>query len=153
MTGRRASPGPESLERFVAAQAGEFEIALAELGAGRKRGHWMWFVFPQLRGLGRSDLAWIYGVASLAEARAYLDHPVLGPRLGRAVVAATLAPAQSLRALFGCPDDLKYRSCLTLFDRAAAPGDDIFSRSLARWGLTSDPVTLDRLGTDQGSRG
>lgn len=109
---------PFDLERFVSAQAGVFETALAELRAGRKRSHWMWFVFPQLRGLGRSAAAHRYGVGSLGEARAYLAHPLLGPRLAQATEAA-LDGAGSVLELFGSPDDLKFCSSLTLFARAS----------------------------------
>ena len=110
---------PFDLERFVAAQAGVFGAALAELRTGRKRSHWMWFVFPQLRGLGRSHTAHVYGLGSLEEARAYLAHPLLGPRLDEATEAALASRAGSLRALFGSPDDLKFCSSMTLFALAA----------------------------------
>ena len=140
----------DSLARFVAAQEGVFDAAVGELANGRKRGHWMWFVFPQLRGLGRSDLSWIYGLASLDEARAYLAHPMLGTRLRQAVLAATGAPATSVTQLFGGPDALKFRSCLTLFDRAAAPEDLVFVRAMDRWNLAPDPLTLERLRGDDG---
>ncbi|HMO43886.1 MAG TPA: DUF1810 domain-containing protein, partial [Phenylobacterium sp.] len=103
------------LERFVAAQAGVIETALAELRGGRKRSHWMWFVFPQLKGLGQSSMAWLYGLDGLAEARAYLAHPVLGPRLEAATALVRDSPAVSLNALFGAPDDLKFCSSMTLF--------------------------------------
>src|SRR5205085_12278134 len=103
------------LERFVSAQEGVIEIAQAELRAGAKRSHWMWFVFPQLRGLGRSPTAQFYGLSGLAEARAYLTHPLLGPRLSASVQAVMDSPAVSLAALFGAPDDLKFVSSMTLF--------------------------------------
>ena len=106
-----------SLERFVEAQAGGvYEAALAEITAGAKRGHWMWFVFPQLAGLGSSPTAQHYAIADLGEARAYLAHPVLGPRL----LAATRAVLTNDRQFFPYPDDLKLRSSMTLFARAAA---------------------------------
>lgn len=108
----------DPLERFVAAQASVYATALAELRSGRKRTHWMWFVFPQLAGLGRSETARFYAIGSLEEARAYLAHPVLGPRLLECTAAAVSAgvPAD---VLFGHPDDLKFRSSMTLFERAA----------------------------------
>lgn len=105
----------------------------------------MWFVFPQIAGLGSSPMAQRYAVASLDEARAYLAHPVLGPRLREGVEAALAAPG-SARAVFGSPDDMKFRSCLTLFARAA-PEDALFPKALARfYGGEEDPMTLERLG-------
>ena len=101
---------PSNLERFVAAQAPIFPAALAELRAGRKRSHWMWFVFPQLRGLGRSSMAELYGIVSLAEARAYVAHPILGPRLTLCAEAVLAIEGKSLHAIFGSPDDLKFCS-------------------------------------------
>lgn len=106
---------PFDLERFVAAQATTYEAACRELAARRKQTHWMWFILPQMRGLGLSPMATRYGIASLDEARAYLAHPVLGPRL-RHVVALLLAqPPCSARDLLGTPDDIKLRSSMTLF--------------------------------------
>jgi len=109
---------PFHLERFVAAQAPVFAAALAELRGGRKRSHWMWFVFPQLRGLGRSSMAEFYGIVSLAEARAYVAHPVLGPRLTLCAEAVLAIEGRSLREIFGSPDDVKFCSSMTLFSRA-----------------------------------
>lgn len=137
---------PHDLERFTAAQAGVIEQALAELRAGRKRSHWMWFVFPQLRGLGSSAMADRYGVASLQEARAYLAHPELGARLRECVAAMLQVPDRSAHDILGSPDDLKFRSCLTLFQRAA-PQDALFGEALARfYGGAPDPRTLALLG-------
>jgi uncharacterized protein (DUF1810 family) len=112
-----------NLQRFVDAQRDTFESALAEIRAGSKRSHWMWFIFPQLRGLGHSPTAQYYGIASLDEARAYLEHPLLGARL-RECVAALLpwAGKRDPGEIFGSVDALKLGSSLTLFDRAA-PGD------------------------------
>lgn len=121
-----------SLDRFIAAQADCHDTALAELRAGRKRTHWMWFVLPQLRGLGTSERAVRYGIADRAEADAYLAHPVLGPRLLAAVAAATASPASSAVALFGEVDAVKFRSCLTLF-RAVAADVALFDAALARF--------------------
>lgn len=132
------------LDRFVQAQAGVYEKALAELRAGRKRSHWMWFVFPQLRGLGRSPTAHFYGIAGLGEAVAYLGHPLLGARLRQCVEAAALHAPAGPRALFGSPDDLKFRSCLTLFAEAAGPGS-VFHRALSAFYEGPDPLTLERL--------
>jgi uncharacterized protein (DUF1810 family) len=106
------------LERFVDAQVGIYEQALAELRAGRKRSHWMWFVFPQLRGLGRSSTSLRYGIESLEEAAGYLAHPVLGPRLLECTAAVLAVEGRSLHEIFGTPDDLKFCSSMTLFHRA-----------------------------------
>jgi uncharacterized protein (DUF1810 family) len=121
------------LERFVAAQAPAYAGALAELRAGRKRSHWMWFVFPQLRGLGSSPTAQHFGIESLAEARAYLSHAVLGPRLTEAVDVVAASDAPSLRTLFGTPDDVKFISSATLFALAGGSEHSVFRTALARW--------------------
>jgi uncharacterized protein (DUF1810 family) len=115
---------PFNLERFVSAQAPVFEAVLSELAGGRKRSHWMWFVFPQLRGLGTSGMAQLYGIASIGEARAYLAHPLLGPRL-RECCALMLQAQGSAYDILGSPDDLKFRSCVTLF-ALAAPQERMF---------------------------
>lgn len=135
------------LERFVTAQAPVFPAVLAELKAGRKRSHWMWFVFPQLRGLGHSSMANFYGIASLHEARAYLAHPVLGPRLD--LCSRTLLGLEngSLHQIFGSPDDMKFQSSTTLFALAAADPASVFYKALDRWcGGTLDAQTLRLLG-------
>ena len=137
---------PFDLARFVSAQAGVFDGAVEELRAGRKRSHWMWFVFPQMKGLGHSSTAQHYGVASLAEATAYLEHPILRPRLEKAVAAVQDSPANSLNALFGSPDDLKFRSSMTLF--AIASPDGAYQAALDRWcGGEPDHQTADLLRT------
>ena len=138
-----APADPHNLFRFVAAQEGVVEGAIAELAAGRKRSHWMWFVFPQLRALGRSGTALFYGIGSLAEARAFLDHPVLGPKLAEATAAATGSQTESAYDLFGSPDDLKFRSSMTLFAKVDPDGPWI--AALARFGLSPDTATLDLL--------
>src|SRR5262252_8904102 len=125
--------GSFDLQRFVAAQEPLFERVLSELRAGRKRTHWMWFIFPQLRGLGRSSMAEYYGISSLAEARAYLAHPILGPRLDLCIRAVLESKAVSLHAIFGSPDDMKFRSCATLFALASTANDNPFQRALDRW--------------------
>lgn len=130
------------LERFVAAQDGTYERALAEIVAGTKRSHWMWFIFPQVAGLGSSPAAQRYAISGLDEARAYLAHPVLGPRL-RESAAALLAHEKSAADIFGFPDELKLRSSMTLFDRAG--GDDVFGRVLAHFYDGPDQRTLDLL--------
>jgi uncharacterized protein (DUF1810 family) len=125
---------PHDLSRFTSAQdaAGTYRSALAELRAGRKVTHWMWFVFPQIAGLGRSSTAVHYAIADLSEARAYLAHPVLGPRLRDAAAAAADAPAASVEALFGPIDAVKLRSSMTLF-ALADPDEPVFGRVLRRW--------------------
>ena len=137
------SADPFNLARFVSAQAGVFDRAVEELRDGRKRSHWMWFIFPQLKALGRSPTAQHYGITSLAEASAYLEHSVLGPRLEAAVAAVQASPAPSLHALFGSPDDLKFRSSMTLF-AVAAPGGP-YQPALTRWCGDPDRTTLDLL--------
>jgi uncharacterized protein (DUF1810 family) len=111
---------PFNLERFVSAQAAVFEQVLAELRGGDKRTHWIWFIFPQMKGLGRSPQANFFGIGSLEEAVAYLRHPVLGLRLGRCTRLVTLVEGRTIRQILGSPDDLKFRSSMTLFARAAA---------------------------------
>ena len=124
---------PFNLERFVTAQVRVFETVLAELRAGRKRTHWMWFVFPQLRGLGRSSTAQFYGISSIDEARAFLAHPLLGPRLDLCTRIVLASESQSVHAIFGSPDDLKFQSCMTLFSRAAGDSDNPFRQALDHW--------------------
>jgi uncharacterized protein (DUF1810 family) len=122
---------PYRLARFVAAQdaSGTYASAVEELRAGRKRSHWMWFVFPQIAGLGRSPTARTYAVSSLAEATAYLAHPVLGPRLAESTRLLTTLPAHSAEAVFGAVDAMKLRSSMTLFERAA-PAEPLFGEVL-----------------------
>lgn len=129
------------LDRFVVAQASTYESALAELRRGRKTGHWMWFVFPQIAGLGRSSTSQRYAIASLAEARAYLDHPILGPRLRACAQAVVGASAGSIEEILGSIDAMKLRSSMTLFHRAA-PDEPLFQAVLDRWfGGAADPAT------------
>jgi len=109
----------DSLERFVSAQAAAFPQVLEELQAGEKRSHWIWFIFPQMKGLGHSSQSEYYGIGSLEEAAAYLRHPVLGPRLRQCTQLVTLVEGRTLREILGSPDDLKFRSSMTLFARAA----------------------------------
>jgi uncharacterized protein (DUF1810 family) len=133
---------PYDLQRFIRAQEGIYETALAELRAGSKQSHWMWFIFPQLRGLGHSATATYYGIASLDEARAYLEHPLLGARLRQCVEA--LLPWSERRTatqILGSIDALKLRSSLTLFDRAEP--EAVFAAGLAAFfGGESDERTL-----------
>lgn len=120
------------LERFVVAQEGVHERALAELRAGRKRTHWMWFVFPQLAGLGVSAMAQRYAIADLTEARAYLAHPVLGPRLEEGARALLGIKGRTAHEIFGSPDDLKLRSSMTLF-AVANPQNEVFRDVIDRY--------------------
>lgn len=132
---------PFDLERFVTAQEGAYEGALRELRTGRKTGHWIWFVFPQLAGLGRSELARFYGIGSIEEARAYLAHAVLGPRLHECVAALLASDGRSAEDVLGPVDALKIRSSMTLFHRAA-PDEAAFPAVLERWyGGVPDPLT------------
>ena len=135
---------PFELTRFLEAQAGVIAAARAELAAGRKQSHWMWFVFPQIAGLGSSAMAQRYAIGSPAEAAAYLDHPVLGSRLRDLTELACEAPG-SAREVFGQPDDLKFRSSMTLFN-ALAPEEQPFRTALARFfGGERDTRTLEIL--------
>jgi uncharacterized protein (DUF1810 family) len=120
------------LERFVQAQAGEYQRALAEIKSGRKRTHWMWYVFPQFAGLGSSHLAMLYAVKSVEEASAYLRHPVLAPRLVECAEAALAVEGRSAREVFGSPDDLKLRSCATLFAHVS-PDGSVFHRIIDKY--------------------
>ena len=136
---------PYNLERFVAAQEGVHASALAELRAGEKRSHWMWFIFPQIAGLGSSPMAQRYAIGSLDEARAYLAHPVLGARLRTSTAAVNRITGRSAHAIFGAPDDLKFRSSMTLFARAA-PEEPAFAEALAKFfGGVPDALTLAKL--------
>ena len=136
---------PYLLERFVAAQLGVYQQALAELRAGAKRSHWMWFVFPQLAGLGTSAMTAKYALASLDEAAAYLQHPLLGPRLRACTQAVLDVDGRTAEQIFGFPDVWKFRSSLTLF-HLAAPGEPLFSAALTRYFLRKcDPATIERL--------
>ncbi|MEL6264458.1 MAG: DUF1810 domain-containing protein [Pseudomonadota bacterium] len=124
-----SGPDERDLERFTAAQAAVWPVPLDELTAGRKLTHWMWFVLPQLRALGRSPRAVFYGLADLDEARRYAAHPVLGPRLETAAGAVLAHPDRTALAILGSPDDLKFRSCCTLFE-VAVPGAAVFAAAL-----------------------
>ena len=133
---------PTNLDTFVTAQAPVIAAVRRELAAGRKRTHWMWFVFPQLAGLGHSAMALQYGLAGVAEARAYLAHPVLGPRLLDLTGLVLAVPDRTALEIFGSPDDLKFRSCMTLF-ALADPAAQPFQRAVNRFFGTPDQRTLD----------
>jgi uncharacterized protein (DUF1810 family) len=128
---------PFDLQRFVDAQDRVYETALAELTAGNKRSHWMWFVFPQVAGLGLSPTAQHYAIRSLDEARDYLAHPILGPRLRECTAAVMAHSDRSAHHVFGSPDDLKFRSSMTLFTEAA-PEDPLFRAALGKY-FDGDP--------------
>jgi len=133
-----------NLERFVEAQAPVYDRALSELKAGRKQSHWMWFVFPQIAGLGHSPMAQHYAIQNLAEARAYLAHPLLGARLRECTQAAQDVEGKTAHEIFGSPDDLKFCSSLTLFDLASPA--DIFRSALDKYfGGDVDPLTVEKL--------
>ena len=135
---------PHNLERFVAAQAGSYDVALAEIRRGAKRSHWMWFISPQIAGLGRSDMARRFAIRSLDEARDYLAHPILGARLRESVAAFQDLTGTTVDAVFGAIDAVKLRSSLTLFKEAG--GGPLFLAALDRWfDGTADPATLELL--------
>jgi uncharacterized protein (DUF1810 family) len=136
---------PFDLKRFVDAQAPVFRTVVDELRGGRKRGHWMWFVFPQLRGLGSSPMAERYGISSLEEARAYLRHDLLGPRLRECTGLVNQVQGRSVAEIFGSPDDLKLCSSMTLFARATDDNADFVALLDRYYGGRQDPVTVTRL--------
>ena len=144
-------PDPFDLQRFVGAQDGAYATALAELRAGAKQSHWIWFIFPQVVGLGSSAMNARFSIGSLEEAVAYLEHPMLGPRLIESVDAVIALEGRSARQVFG-PDDVKFRSSLTLFHRAA-PEERRFSDALAKYfGGELDIRTLEQLAATFGGR-
>ena len=136
---------PFDLKRFADAQAPVFRTVVDELRGGRKRGHWMWFVFPQLRGLGSSPMAERYGISSLEEARAYLRHDLLGPRLRECTGLVNQVQGRSVAEIFGSPDDLKLCSSMTLFARATDDNADFLALLDRYYGGRQDPVTVTRL--------
>jgi uncharacterized protein (DUF1810 family) len=138
---------PYNLNRFVLAQEHTYARALAELTAGRKSTHWMWFIFPQLEGLGSSATARAFAISGLQEARAYLAHPLLGERLRACTQRVNALEGLGIGDIFGYPDDLKFRSCMTLFACAAAgPAQDIFRAALRKYfAAEEDPRTRARL--------
>ena len=145
-SGSGTDAGQFDLDRFVRAQAVSYADALAELQRGRKSSHWMWFVFPQIAGLGLSPMARCYAIASLDEARAYLAHPILGERLRACTDAVNGVSGRTANQVFGAPDDMKFRSSMTLFARAD-PADARFRAALARYcGGREDPRTVEILG-------
>ncbi len=146
--GAQSVDDPYDLRRFVRAQEADCERVLSEIRSGRKRTHWMWYIFPQIDGLGFSSTARYYAIKSIAEAKAYLDHPILGPRLRECAEAAVGVEGRSATEIFGTPDDLKLRSCATLFAFVSPPGS-VFDRLLAKYYRGErDSRTLQLLGIE-----
>ena len=135
-----------NLQRFVEAQRPVFEQALHELQGGQKRTHWMWFIFPQIQGLGRTDMARQFAISGAGEALAYLQHPLLGPRLLQASAAVAALKGRAVGQIFSPPDDLKLRSCMTLFANAADDPSPFNQVLEAFFDGQPDPKTLDALG-------
>ncbi len=145
-----AAADPYNLQRFLDAQEPVIAAVLLELKRGRKYGHWIWFIFPQLKGLGRSSTSEFYGISSMAEAKAYLQHPVLGPRLIQCTELVNALEGGDAGEIFGEIDAMKFRSCMTLFARAA-PQNGIFSAALQKYfDGQSDSLTVAHLGTTDG---
>jgi uncharacterized protein (DUF1810 family) len=126
-----SSNDPFDLERFVRAQTADYERALSELRDGKKRSHWMWYIFPQIEGLGNSPMSHRYSIKGAAEARAYLDHPILGPRLRECAAVVRDIVGRSALDIFGSPDDMKLRSSATLF--ASVVDDGVFEQLLQKY--------------------
>lgn len=134
------------LQKFLDAQDGIYETALQELRTGKKKSHWMWFIFPQLLGLGRSATAQFYGIKDLSEAKAYLAHPILGFRIRETVAVLLQQNHYDAYLIFGSPDDLKLKSCLTLFAIAEEENNNIFRKALEVYFQgTSDSKTVELL--------
>ena len=134
-----------NLQRFLEAQNPMYQRVLSELRAGRKRTHWMWFIFPQIRGLGQSEISQRFAIGSLYEAEAYFEHPILGPRLKECTQIVNAIEDRSIEEIFGYPDHLKFRSSMTLFAQAA-PGEKIFNEAVDKYFAGEpDDFTLSRL--------
>jgi uncharacterized protein (DUF1810 family) len=149
MTTQHGKGDPYNLQRFLEAQESTYEQARSELSAGQKRSHWMWFIFPHIRGLGSSSMAQRFAIADLKEARAYLDHPVLGSRLRECTDLVNAVPQRTASEIFGYPDDLKFHSSVTLFGEISVGislENNVFSQVIAKYfGGKLDAATLDRL--------
>lgn len=143
---------PHNLQRFVDAQDPVYEQVCAELRNGQKEGHWMWFIFPQLQGLGHSQMAARFGIASRQEAGAYLKHPILGPRLRDCTRLVNLVEGRSINHILGYPDDLKFRSSMSLFANVTSE-NQLFKDALQKYfGGEPDPVTVQRLQSSRTSQ-
>jgi uncharacterized protein (DUF1810 family) len=140
--GEAVMADPYHLQRFVDAQEPVYETVRAELRAGRKRTHWMWFIFPQFRDLGNSEMARRYAIGSREEAVAYLAHPVLAPRLRECTRFVIAARGQPIRQILGSPDDMKFRSSMTLFARCTQDNRDFTEALAAFYGGAEDPRTV-----------
>jgi uncharacterized protein (DUF1810 family) len=141
---QRSSRDPYHLERFVLAQDRVFDQVVSELKAGSKQSHWMWFVFPQIRGLGGSPVSVEYAISGREEAKAYVQHSILGPRLKQCTRLVLMVEGRSAHEIFGSPDDMKFRSSMTLFGQVS--DDEIFNRALQKFFAgVSDRLTLERL--------
>jgi len=139
------STDPHNLQRFVDAQEPVYSQVLAELRAGRKRSHWIWFIFPQIAGLGSSSTSQLYAIRSLAEAQAYLQHPLLGQRLRECTQLVLSISNRAIDEILGYPDDLKFRSSMTLFAQTNS-GDPLFDDALKKYFAGEpDSLTLERL--------
>ena len=136
---------PYDLQRFVDAQNPVYDRVRAELQEGRKRSHWMWFIFPQIAGLGSSPLTRRFAISSLSEAAAFLEHPILGPRLAECTRLVNLIEGRPIGQIFGRPDDLKFRSSMTLFARASADNQVFVDALQKHFDGEFDPATLERL--------
>jgi uncharacterized protein (DUF1810 family) len=141
----KSASDPFDLQRFVDAQARVYSEVLDELRAGRKRSHWIWFIFPQIAGLGSSPTAARYAISSLDEARAYLRHDLLGPRLHECAQLVNAVQGRSIGEIFGAPDDLKVRSSMTLFAHATEDSQDFVELLQRYYEGEEDPLTLERL--------
>ena len=136
---------PFMLERFVDAQNPVYDRACAELQQGRKRSHWMWFIFPQIAGLGHSPLATKFAISSLEEAKAYIGHPIIGPRLIHCTKLVCDTEGRTINEILGYPDDLKFRSCMTLFSHAT-PDNQVFEDALQKYFEGQyDPLSVERM--------
>ena len=134
-----------NLQRFVDAQEEDYEQVCSELRAGRKTSHWIWYIFPQIEGLGRSSISQKYAISSREEAEAYLQHPILGPRLHECTRLVNQVEGRTIHEIFGSPDDMKFRSCMTLFAHATSD-NQIFLDALEKYfGGKPDRLTLERL--------
>ncbi|HEX8324300.1 MAG TPA: DUF1810 domain-containing protein [Tepidisphaeraceae bacterium] len=150
MTHPQDPADPHDLARFLTAQEADYAQALSEIRSGRKRSHWMWYVFPQVAGLGQSSTSRFYAIKSPDEARAYLAHPILGPRLIACAEAAVAVEGRSALEVFGSPDDMKLKSSATLFAHVSPPGS-VFERVLTRYfGGERDDKTLELLSPSRG---
>lgn len=136
---------PHKLQRFVDAQSTVYEQVLGELHAGQKQSHWIWFIFPQIAGLGYSSTAQFYAIQSLDEAQAFLQHPVLGQRLRECTAIVNAIEGRSIHAIFGSPDDLKFRSSMTLFAQASEDNEPFISALEKYFDGKLDPLTLQRI--------